>query len=385
MRIVEVRTYVAPPPAASWLNQTRVSTPMSIYPKFSERRASWRGPNTQDVFVEVIADEGITGFGVTRGGAVVETIIERHLKTLLIGSDPRDVELLWDQMYRATLAYGRKGAPIMAISAVDLALWDLFAKWLGQPIYRVLGGAVRDFLPVYATHPDSSALAREGYVGAKIPMAFGPADGKEGLRKNVEQVARMREAIGPDIDIMVDCWMSWSVDYTLAFVRAVEPCAIRWIEEPLQPDDYDGYTELRRRINGVQIATGEHEYTRYGFRELLVRGCADVLQPDVAWCGGITEIRRVAAMASAYDIPVVPHNGVMQPWATHLMIATPNCPLAEHIIFQAAGGPAPPSILAGELEPKAGKVRPSEAPGAGVSFNQDEWRRQTESLLAAAQ
>jgi L-rhamnonate dehydratase len=385
MRIVDVRTYVAPPPAASWLNQTRVSTPMSIYPKFSEHRASWRGPNTQDVFVEVVSDEGITGLGVTRGGAIVETIIERHLKTLLVGSDPRDVELLWDQMYRATLAYGRKGAPIMAISAVDLALWDLLAKWLGQPIYRVLGGPVRDFLPVYATHPDSYALAREGYVGAKVPMAFGPADGKEGLRKNVEQVTGMREAIGPDIDIMVDCWMSWSVAYTLAFARAVEPCNIRWIEEPLQPDDYDGYAELRRRISGIQIATGEHEYTRYGFRELLVRGCADVLQPDVAWCGGITEIRRVAAMASAYDIPVVPHNGVMQPWATHLMIATPNCPLAEHIIFQAASGAASPSILAGELEPKSGRVRPTDAPGAGVSFNHDEWRRQTESLLAAAQ
>ena len=216
-------------------------------------------------------------------------------------------------------------------------------------------------------------------------MAYGPTDGKEGLRKNVEQVARMREAIGPDIDIMVDCWMSWSIDYTLAFARDAESYGVRWIEEPLQPDDYDGYAELRRRIRGTQIATGEHEYTRYGFRELLVRGCADVLQPDVAWCGGITEIRRVVAMASAYDIPVVPHNGVMQPWATHLMIASPNCPLAEHIIFQAAGGVAPAPLMHGELEPKSGRVRPSDAPGAGVSFDHDEWRRQIESLLTAAQ
>jgi L-rhamnonate dehydratase len=377
MRIVDVRTYVAPPPPASWLNDIRVSTPMSIYPQFSERRGSWRGPNTQDVFVEIVSDEGLTGLGVTRGGAVVETIIGKHLASLLIGSDPRNVELLWEQMYRATLAYGRKGAPIMALSAIDLALWDLLAKWMGQPLYRVLGGAVRDFLPVYATHPDSHALAKEGFVGAKMPMSYGPADGKEGLRKNVERVAEMRAAVGPDVDIMVDCWMSWSVDYTLAFAREVEAYGLRWIEEPLPPDDYDGYAELRRKVRGTLIATGEHEYTRYGFRELLTRGCADVLQPDVAWCGGVSEIRRVAAMASAYDIPVVPHNGVMQPWATHLMMATHNCPLAEYIVFEAKGKTMPPPLMQGELRPERGKVKPSDAPGAGVSFDHAEWQRQT--------
>ncbi len=187
---------------------------------------------------------------------------------------------------------------------------------MGQPLYRVLGGAVRDFLPVYATHPDSHALAREGFVGAKTPMAYGPADGKEGLRKNVARVAEMREAVGPDIDIMVDCWMSWSVDYTLAFAREAASLGVRWIEEPLPPDDYDGYAELRRRIRGPLIATGEHEYTRWGFKTLLTKGCADVLQPDVAWGGGVSEFRRIAAMASAYDIPVIPHNGLLQPWAT---------------------------------------------------------------------
>lgn len=385
MRITDVRTYVAPPPRVSWLNQTRVSTPMSIYPKFSEKRASWRGPNTQDVFIEVISDEGVTGLGITRGGVIVQTIIDHHLKGLLVGSDPRDVELLWEQMYRATLAYGRKGAPIMALSGVDLALWDLFAKWLGQPLYRVLGGAVRDFLPVYATHPDSGALAREGYVGAKAPMAYGPADGKEGLRKNVEVVAQMREAVGPDIDIMVDCWMSWSLDYALAFDREAAEFNVRWIEEPLPPDDYDGYAELRRRVKRTQIATGEHEYTRWGFKELIDRGCADVLQPDVAWCGGVSEIRKVAAMASAYDLPVIPHNGVMQPWATHMMMTIQNCPLAEHIVFDATGATPVAPLMLGELQPKDGKVRPREEPGAGIGFDREEWARQTGAGLQAAQ
>lgn len=384
MRIVDIRTHVAPPPV-SWLNQARVSTPMSIYPKFSEKRASWRGPNTQDVFVEVVTDEGLTGLGVTRGGAIVQVIIDQHLRGLLIGSDPRDVELLWEQMYRATLAYGRKGAPIMALSAIDLALWDLLGKWMGQPLYRVLGGAVRDTLPVYATHPDSAQLASEGYVGAKMPMAYGPADGKEGLRRNVQKVAEMREAIGPDIDIMVDCWMSWTVDYALDFAREARSLSVRWIEEPLPPDDYDGYAQLRRRVRDTQIATGEHEYTRWGFLELLKRDCADVLQPDVAWCGGVSEIRKVIAMASAFNIPVVPHNGVLQPWATHLMIASQNCPLAEHIVFEADSRVRLPSMMKGELRPVGGKVRPCDLPGAGIEFDVDEWRRQTGAGLQATQ
>lgn len=377
MRIVDVRTYVAPPPAGSWLNEVQVSTPMSVYPRYKEHRGSWRGPNTQDVFILVVADEDVTGLGITRGGAVVQTIVEQHLKALLVGADPRDVELLWEQMFRATLAYGRKGAPIMALSGVDLALWDLLAKWMGQPLYRLLGGAMRDSLPVYATHPDSDALVREGYVGIKLPMAYGPADGRDGLHRNVERVAEVRAAVGSGIDVMVDCWMSWDLGYTLAFARAAEPYNLRWIEEPLPPDDYDGYAELRRRVVGTQIATGEHEYTRWGFKELLSRGCVDVLQPDVAWSGGISEVRRIAAMAAAYDIPVIPHNGVLQPWATHLMLATTNCPLAEHIVFYGPDDAAPPPIMLGELKPEMGRIRPSDAPGAGVELDIEEWERQT--------
>lgn len=377
MRITDVRAYIAPPPARSWLNEMRMATPMSAYPRFRERRSSWRGPNTRDVFVQVATDEGVTGLGVTRGGSVAKTIVEQHLRELLVGADPREVELLWEQMFRATLPYGRKGVPVMALSAVDLALWDLLAKWMGQPLYRVLGGAVRESLPVYATHPDPAALAREGYVGAKIPMPYGPADGKAGLRANVDRVAEVRAAIGPDMDLMVDCWMSWDLRYALQFAEAAKPYDLRWIEEPLPPDDYDGYAELRRRVTWTQIACGEHEYTRWGFRELISRGCADVIQPDLAWSGGISEVRRIAAMAAAYDLVVVPHNGVLQPWATHLMLATPNCPLAEYVVFYGPNDLAPPPVMLGELRPEGGRIRPSEAAGAGVDLDLAELERQT--------
>ncbi len=377
MRITAVNAYIAPPPARSWLNQTRMATPMSVYPRFKERRSAWRGPNTQDVFVQVETDEGLTGLGITRGGSVVKAIIEDHLRIILVGSDPREVELLWDQMFRATLPYGRKGVPVMALSAVDLALWDLLAKWMGQPLYQVLGGAMRDSLPVYATHPDPASMASEGYVGAKIPMPCGPADGKAGLQTNLDHVAEVRQAIGPDLDLMVDCWMSWDLQYTLEFARAAEPYRLRWIEEPLPPDDYEGYSELRRRVTSTQIAAGEHEYTRWGFRELLSRGCVDVVQPDVAWSGGISEVRRVAAMAAAYNVLVVPHNGVMQPWATHLMLASPNCPLAEYVVFYGPNDQAPPPVMLGELHPDRGRVRPSDAPGVGVELDLDELKHQT--------
>lgn len=385
MRITDIRTYIAPPPRGSWLNEVRVSTPMSVYPEYAGKRGTWRGPNTQDVFVEVATDEGVTGLGITRGGAVVQAIIDKHLRALLLGKDPRNIERLWDQMYLATLAYGRKGAPIMAVSALDLALWDLLAKWMGQPLYRLLGGTVHDSLPCYATHPDSHALVREGFVGTKIPIAYGPADGRAGLTRNVERIAAVRDAVGPDIDIMIDCWMSWTVEYAVEFTRAASDLRIRWIEEPLPPDDLDGHVELRNRLSvlGVQVATGEHEYTRFGFRELIERGCADVLQPDVAWSGGITEIRRVAAMASAHGLPVIPHNGVLQPWAMHLMMATPNSPMAEYLVFYGPDDEAPAAIMKGGLVPQQGRIRLKEEPGAGVAFDLEEWRRQTSTTKAA--
>lgn len=370
MRIVEIRSHVAPP-TPSWVNDTMTATPMSAYPQFKQRRSSWRGPSSQTVYVEIVTDQGLVGVGETRGGAVTKAIIDEHLTLLLIGRDPRQIELLWDQMYRATLPYGRKGVPIMAISAIDLALWDLLAKDLDQPLYMLLGGAVRDSLPMYATHPDPRALAAEGYVGLKVPMAYGPADGLSGLRANLERVEDARSAVGPDVDLMVDCFMAWDVEYTLDFAHDVEPYRIRWIEESLSPDDYEGYAELRRRMTKIRIATGEHEYTRWGFRELLERGCADVIQPDVTWAGGITEARRIAALASAFNIQVIPHAGALQPWTVHWMYATPNCPLAESIVLDTVGGDQPRPMLINTLKRAEGVIRPSNGPGAGVTLRAD--------------
>ncbi|MCC6176644.1 MAG: L-rhamnonate dehydratase [Chloroflexi bacterium] len=377
MRITEIRAHVAPPPARSWLNESLVATPMSIFPRFKARRSSWRGPGTQNVYVEVLTDEGLTGVGQCSGGVVAKAIVEHHLSPLLVGEDPRPVEQHWELMFRATLPYGRKGVAIMAISGVDLALWDLFAKWLGQPLYRALGGPLRDDLPVYGTHPVPAEMAREGYVAYKVPAAYGPADGKAGLDRNIERIAQARQDVGPNVDVMIDCWMSWDLPYSLAFAEAARPYGLRWIEEPLPPDDYEGYAELRRRVTWTQIATGEHEYTRWGFRELLERGCADVIQPDLAWGGGISEGRKIAALAAAHNVPVVPHAGGLQPWTVHFMLATQNCPLAEYVVFYGPNDVAPPPVLLGAPHPEMGRLRAPTRPGAGVELDLEELRRQS--------
>ena len=280
--------------------------------------------------VEVEADDGTIGVGVSIGGEPACFIIENHLSRFIEGEDPRNVERIWDQMFRATLNYGRKGLPLQAISAVDLALWDLLGLLRKEPVYALLGGKTKDRLPVYCTtaRPD---LAKEmGFVAAKVPCPYGPSAGDEGLRKNVEFFKGWREKVGDDFPLMLDCYMALTVPYTIQLARALQPYKLKWIEEFLPPDDYDGYSEVKQALAGsVLLTTAEHEYTRYGFRELIKRRCVDILQPDITWIGGITEAKRVVSMAAAYDILVIPHGSSV--YSYHLQYAFTNCPLAEFI------------------------------------------------------
>ena len=234
-------------------------------------------------------------------------MIERHLSRFLIGSDPRDVERLWDQMWRGSLYYGRKGLAICAISAVDLALWDLCGKLRDEPVYKLLGGETKDAIPCYVTGIKPAATRSSASSAPRCRCPHGPADGRDGLLKNVEMVARAREEVGPDFDLMLDCYMALDVPYTIELADALRPYRVRWIEEPLPPDDYDGHARIKAACPWQRFTTGEHEYTRYGFRELIARANVDILQPDLAWVGGITEARKIAAMAAAHDLPVVPH------------------------------------------------------------------------------
>ncbi len=357
------------PVAGSWSTQgVEVANPMSVYPKYKATRSLFfPDPGKLGGFtVEIATDKGVKGYG--SGGEGGGVVVTGHLAKLLLGEDPFNVEKLWDIMWRSTMHYGRMGVAINAISGVDLALWDLVGNALGAPVYRLLGGETKDRIPAYCTGNDVEQHIKFGYKRLKLAIPYGPADGIEGQRKNLELVRRTRELLGPDGDIMLDCWMAWNEQYTIEMARMFEPHRVYWMEECLQPHDYEGFGRLNAAIKSTRIATGEHEYTRYGFRQLLEHRGASIWQPDIHWCGGLTELRRIAAMAAAYDIPVIPHGGGGRD-SVHFIMATVNSPWAE-LFMPAPGGPDEVYRLYEEDNsitrgPEGIYTRPSERPGFG--------------------
>ena len=285
---------------------------------------------------------------------------------------------MWEQMFRGSLNYGRKGLTLQAISAVDLALWDLLGKLRGEPVYALLGGKTKDRLPVYSTtaRPD---LAKDfGFVAAKVACPYGPAHGDIGLAKNVEFFKNWREKVGPDFPLMLDCYMGLTVPYTIKLVKALEPYNLKWIEEFLPPDNYEGYEQVRRSLQGssVMLTTGEHEYSRYGFLQLLKSRCVDIIQPDITWLGGITEARRVVAMAAAHDIQVIPHGSSV--YSYHLQYAFTNCPVAEFINLSPKADKISPyfgGLFPDEPLPAKGFIDLPNRPGFGVTLNRDNLHR----------
>jgi len=358
--------------AASWLSESLVANPMSIYPAYKARRSSWGAQWGPEVLVRIETDDGLVGTGGTAPGPA-KTLIEEHFARILVGQDPFNVETLWDQLFRSSLPYGRKGLPIMAISAVDIALWDIIGKATGQPLWRLLGGKTKETLPAYSTGNDVARYKALGFRMFKLAMPHGPADGWEGMKGNIALIEEAREIAGPDAELMLDCYMAWNVEYTLRMAELIEPYRVRWIEECLPPDDYDGYAHLTRHVRGTAVATGEHEYTRWGFKELIARGCCHILQPDLAWVGGITEARKVAAMASAWGLDVIPHAGGLQPWAIHFVASQVNCPLAECVVIGNVGDEDPVRSLYPYLRgvplPRDGFLDPSDEPGIGVEVD----------------
>lgn len=351
-RVKELRAYVVQKDEAGadyhrqqsghWIIDTPISNPMSVYPPYRKSRVSWGIDVLGTVIVEAELEDGTVGVGTSIGGEPACYLIENHFSRFVEGQDVRNVELMWDQMWRGSMPYGRKGLAIQALSAVDLALWDCLGKLWQEPIYNLLGGKTKEKLPVYATTSRPDLAKKMGFHAAKFPLPYSHAEGEEGMRKNIECVRKHRESVGPDFPLMIDCYMSLTVPYAIALAKAVEPYKIKWIEEFLPPDDYDGYSQVKKGKGEASclLTTGEHEYTRYGFRELIERRCVDILQPDITWVGGLTEAKKIYSMAAAYDIPVIPHGSSV--FSYHLQFAYANSPMAEILI----------------MSPKADKVVP---------------------------
>jgi L-rhamnonate dehydratase len=336
---------------------------------FDPARRRWFGPFSQlagSVMVEIRTDQGLTGYGLGGGGTAAVHVIENHLRDLLIGANALNVELLWDQMFASTSFYGRRGLPIMAMSGIDLALWDILGKHAGLPVWRLLGGAARERVPAYYTGSGVDRALTLRFRAFKLGLTDDmPRD------KLIATLKDMRAKAGSDAHLMIDCLCRWTVEETLDFARRVEDIRLDFIEEPLYPDDVAGYQRLVREVRGTKIASGEHEFTHHGFAELIRNRMSHILQPDLTWTGGLTAGRRIAALAAANGLTLIPHRGGSL-CAIHLAIANPEIPFAESF-----GTGEPGNELMAALTPpfENGYYLAPQKPGLGFEFPPEGSRR----------
>ena len=329
MKIREVRSYVLKHPLPE-----------------AEIFGSSKGWHTvrQALLVEILTDEGLSGFGEAYGPpGPSRALVDELYVPRLLGRDPLEHAVIWEDLYNTFRDYGRKGWPVAAISAIDIALWDLKGKALGQPVARLLGGPFRTQIRAYATGlyrhrvednagalaHEAEAYAAEGFRAMKMKVGFG-------LDEDVRNVRAVRTAIGPDRDLAMDANHAYDAGQAIRLARKVEACDLAWFEEPVVPEDVDGYCQVKTAA-GMPIAGGESEYARWGFRDLCVRRAVDILQPDLCGCGGFTEAWRIAALASAHGLTVFPHV-----WGTAVG-------LFASLQLAAALPPNPPAMLPGEL------------------------------------
>ena len=380
MKIKEIRTR-----AVRWRGKTVPLTPhfctnpmdLLTLPEASMQTFTFHGW----LIVEIFTDDGQVGIGnAALAPPVTKQVIDLYLKPLLIGADPWNIEFLWQHMYRKTMAFGRKGIGMAAISAVDIALWDLLGKSAKQPVFRLLGGRTKPRIPVYASRLYSIELSelaaeakrykKEGYKAMKLRFGWGPADGAAGMQQNVALVRTVREAVGDGIDLMADAYMGWTLDYAKRMLPLLESFQLRWLEEPVIPDDIHGYAELKSYARSP-IAGGEHEFTQYGFRELLEARAVDYIQFDTNRVGGITQARKISALAESHSVPVIPHAGQMHNY--HVVMASLNSPMAEYfpIVDVEVGNELFWYIFEGEPKAKDGFVDLDDnLPGLGLTVNE---------------
>jgi len=340
------------------------------------------------IIVEVGTDEGITGIGTGIGRAEsIKSIVEHQLRESLIGEDPTQIERLWTKMYAGSrmepsLARGyilpitgRRGDTLCAIAAIDIALWDIWGKVLNQPIHKLLGGA-RNSIRAYASGgwaPGAEAGAEiAGYIAKGFTAAKMRSEGRDGftIEKSIRRIAAAREAIGPDVELMVDAHGSLDVSTAIQLAKRMEPYNVAWFEEPISPDNHSGLAEVRRATT-VPIATGESEFTRFDFLSLLEQRAVDVVQPDIGIAGGFTEVRRILALASAYGVKAAPHNwgsGILFAASLHMVLSAPNCYIME---VGQAQNPLIHEIFQEPFDIRDGYIYGPERPGLGYTLADD--------------
>ena len=363
--------------------EERLARPIDVYPEYRRAPMEEMAGQIDDRhlritawFVQIETDEGVSGIAGPMNEAVA-FIIDRQLRPILTGKDPAATELLWDQMHRL-LVHGRQGEAMMAVSAVDCALWDLKGRWLGQPVHRLLGGPTRQEVPAYASmlgyavedlglvRERALAVQAQGYRAQKWFFRHGPMSGPDGMRKNVEMVRTLRQTLGNDDEIMLDCWQSWDLTYAVRMARRIEEFSPRWLEECAMPDRIDTYRQLRQRTS-IPISGAEHEYTRWGFKRFVDADALDVLQPDLYWAGGLSETLKIAAYATVHDLITIPH-GHSTPAGIHFSATQSpiHTPYQEYLI---KWNEIHQFFLAEPLKPVNGMIQVPETPGMGMELD----------------
>ena len=337
-----------------------------------------------DLLIRIETDEGLYGWGEVDtspevGRAVVEAptshAIARGLREILLGQDPFDIEQLWEQMYRKTIYFGRQAVVIHTMSGVDMALWDILGKAAGKPVHKLLGGSYRDKARAYAsvlmpeTPAEAEKMARgfieQGFTAMKF--GWGPLGQDEG--RDVELVAAARAGAG-EADLMLDIGQAYRVKQAIRMAGRFEKYRLRWMEEPLPPDDYEGYKRLTSAVS-IDIAAGEAESGRRAFRKLIEECAIDVVQPDISRAGGLTETRKIGVIAHDANIDLVPHafkTGILLAACLHLIAALPNTELLEYTM---ADSPIRKLLLAQPFSAVNGYVRVPDKPGLGIEVNPD--------------
>ena len=328
---------------------------------------------------EIETEDGIIGIGnAALAPQITKKTIDTYLKPLVIGEDPFDYAYIWEKMYRRTLAWGRKGIGMTAISAVDIAIWDVLGKIINKPVFKLLGGRTKEKIPVYASklysqpldklQKEAESYKKQGFKMYKMRFGWGPKDGSEGMKKNIQLVEAVREVIGESADLMLECYMGWNLDYSKRMMPKLMKFNPRWLEEPVIADDIHGYAELNN-MQMIPIAGGEHEFSLFGFKQLLDAKALSYIQYDTNRVGGITAAQKINALAEAYQIPVVPHAGQMHNY--HLTMANINCPISEFFPVHDVeiGNELFYYIFQGDPAPKDGYIDlDDKLPGLGISL-----------------
>lgn len=329
----------------------------------------------EHAFAEVEAETGHTGLIGPLDLTTAHLVL--GFADRLVGCDARRTEWLWDVLYRGTV-HGRRGRTMLAISAIDCALWDLKGKYYGEPVYRLLGGPTRERLPAYAsmlwfpTEPEAvrervDEFVNRGYGAQKWFFEYGPGAGREGIDANVALAEAARDAAGDGYELMFDAWMGWDRSYAEEMIDRLAPVQPAWLEEPVHPDALEAMTALTAEAP-FPIATGEHEYTRWGFADLLSRGACDVIQPDPLWSGGISEVAKICTLATTYDHPVALH-GISVPASLHLVAAHPPT-VTPYVEYLVRPNETLQHFFAEPFVPDDGSIALPERPGLGIEIDE---------------